>query len=149
MVPSVFIGMDKFPLNPNGKIDRKSLPEPQLSHQRKSIITPRNKLEKRITEIWSEILKVDNIGVNDNFFDIGGHSLLMIRLQSELEKETNKKFEVVDLFRYPTIALLSEFIKEESNNNTVIDKAIERAENQKNARERRMANSKRKGRANE
>ena len=73
----------------------------------------------------------------------------MIRLHSELEKVTDKKIEVVDLFRYPTIASLSEFMKADNNNDALIDKAMQRAENQKKVRESRSANSNRKGRTNE
>jgi tyrocidine synthetase III len=149
MVPSVIIGMDKFPLTPNGKIDRKLLAEPDLSKVKRDIVTPRNKFEKKIAEIWSEVLNIDNIGINDNFFDIGGHSLLIIRVHSEIEKEINKKIEVVDLFKYPTIASLSEFINCGNSDNIIIDKAMQRAENQKNARKKRSVNFKKKGSSNE
>lgn len=94
-------------------------------------------------------MKIDNIGINDNFFDIGGHSLLIIRVHGEIEKHINKVIEVVDLFRYPTIASLSDFIKSGNGDSRIIDEAIQRAENQKKARERRSVNSKRKGKTDE
>ena len=149
MIPSIIMGLEKFPLNPNGKVDRKYLPEPELSEERKDVVTPRNKLEKRIAEIWSEVLNVKNISIRDNFFDLGGHSLLIIRVHNELEKEVDKKIEVVDLFRYPTIASLSEYLKAGKEDNTIIDNAAIRAENQKKARRRRSVNPGRKGGSNE
>ncbi len=149
MVPSVIIEIEKFPLNSNGKIERKLLPEPIMTISKNDIITPRNKLEKRIAEIWSTILNINNIGIDDNFFDLGGHSLLIIRVHNQIEKMIDKKIEVVDLFRYPTIASLAEFINSDDSENNIIDKAAERAENQKKAREKRMQNSKRKGNIDE
>ena len=149
MIPYIIIGLEKFPLNINGKIDRKMLPEPQLFNSNKIIVTPRNKFEKRIVEIWRKALNINDIGINDNFFDIGGHSLMLIRVHGEIEKETDKKIEVVDLFKYPTIASLSEFLNNDTNEETIINKAKERAENQKKARENRIINSKRKGRIDE
>jgi amino acid adenylation domain-containing protein len=144
MVPSVFVGIEKFPLSPNGKIDRKLLPEPRVSKQHKNIATPRNKLEEKISGIWREVLKTDTFGINDNFFDIGGHSLLIIRVQNELEKVINIKIEIVDLFNYPTIALLSDFLKKGNQDDLVIEKAAQRGENQRKARETRSLNTKRR-----
>ena len=88
MVPSVFAVMDKFPLTPNKKIDRKALPEPEtLMVKSKAVYAPpENETEGKIVTLWQELLGRDRIGIDDNFFDIGGHSLLVVRMHRQLEK---------------------------------------------------------------
>ncbi len=105
MVPSVFIPIPEIPLTPNGKIDRKRLPMPKAAPRERSAstVTPRNQMEERVAQIWSEILGVDRPGVRDNFFDLGGHSLLLIRVHARLRQELDADIAVIDLFRYPTI----------------------------------------------
>ena len=77
MVPSIFMFLDALPLTPNGKIDRKALPAPDQSSPElgASYVAPRTAEEELIAEIWAEVLKVDKVGIHDNFFDLGGHSL--------------------------------------------------------------------------
>jgi acyl-coenzyme A synthetase/AMP-(fatty) acid ligase/acyl carrier protein len=112
MVPSAFISLAEIPLTPNGKVDRKRLPRPKESAREPSAATvnPRNQLEERIAEIWSEILGVDRIGVRDNFFDLGGHSLLLIRVHSRLRQDLDIEIAVIDLFRYPTIESMASWL---------------------------------------
>jgi|GEM_PF-1201831 len=150
MIPACIIGLEKFPLNPNGKIERKLLPEAKPSGSGEKVITPRNKLEKKIADIWNNILEADNLGINDNFFDIGGNSLSIIRVHAELEKFVPGTLEVVDLFRYPTISLLAEYIKSKDGSESVHeDNSIKtRTDAQKNARKRRSAGGSR-GKNNE
>jgi amino acid adenylation domain-containing protein len=121
MIPAHFIRMEQLPLTPNGKIDRKALVKAEIKGD---IATgteykpPRSEFEKKIQEIWSQLLEKDKeqIGINDNFFDLGGHSLLLIKLKSKLEKtfETNLKQEIpiVELFNHPTIAHQAQYIEE-------------------------------------
>lgn len=112
MIPSAFIVMDEFPKTPNGKIDRKALPLPENSRLRTGTdyAAPANSIEKRITAVWQEVLKLDRIGANDNFFDLGGHSLLLVQVSSRLEKELSRKVPVMELFKYPTIHTLSSYL---------------------------------------
>jgi len=103
MQPSHFVMIDKLPLTANGKIDRKRLPIPsEINKINESLrVAPRNDFEKRLAILWSDILNVDfeKIGVNDDFFDLGGHSLKATRLTSQIHREFNVKLQLKDLFR--------------------------------------------------
>jgi amino acid adenylation domain-containing protein len=112
MVPSVFIPLEEIPLTPNGKVDRRRLPLPKDSIRERALspVNPRNQLEERIAEIWSEVLDVHHVSMQDNFFDLGGHSLLLIRVHSKLRQELKIDIPVIDLFRYPTIESLASWV---------------------------------------
>ncbi|WP_045825502.1 non-ribosomal peptide synthetase [Teredinibacter turnerae] len=85
MVPAVFMGLDAMPLNNNGKVDRKLLPEPELSSMQSEYAAPETDVEIAMAETWQQILQIDKIGRNDNFFDLGGNSIQIIRMLSELK----------------------------------------------------------------
>ena len=92
MIPSFFMEMEEFPLTPNGKIDRKRLPEPDASWTApETNVSPETPMEKMIAAIWTEVLDIEQISSSDNFFDLGGHSLLSMRVINELEKKTGKR----------------------------------------------------------
>ncbi|HVT95892.1 MAG TPA: non-ribosomal peptide synthetase, partial [Acidobacteriaceae bacterium] len=112
MVPAILVPLDEFPMTPNGKIDRKRLPSPLTvaRETRADSIAARNQTEQRLTELWSEALHVDRPGIRDNFFDLGGHSLLLVQLHARLKREFSSNLAVVDLFRYPTIEALASFL---------------------------------------
>ena len=85
MIPSAFVFLDNFPLTPNGKINRKALPEPDFQDNRtQKFIAPSNQTEIKLAEIWQEVLNIEKVGINDNFFELGGHSLLAIRSQRKI-----------------------------------------------------------------
>jgi amino acid adenylation domain-containing protein len=113
MIPSIFVKMDTMPLTPNGKIDRKSLPHPKIERPElvQEFIQPQNELHKIISRLWSKILKIDKIGINDNFFDLGGDSLLSVQLVTLLEKEMKTEIPVVKFFQYPTIRNFADYIE--------------------------------------
>lgn len=115
MIPSTYIIIDKMPLTPNGKVDRKALS--QLSGKRIELDTdyvpPQNEVEKMLTDLWCEVLSIEKPGVNDNFFDLGGTSLLTAKVHHQLKETFSKDFSVVELFKYPTIRTLSEFLTNE------------------------------------
>ncbi|MCK4359258.1 MAG: amino acid adenylation domain-containing protein [Candidatus Cloacimonetes bacterium] len=115
MVPSNFVIIDSLPITPNGKVDRHALPEPdKVRHElEKTFVAPRNELELRLTKIWEKVLCIKNIGVRDNFFDMGGHSLLAVRLFSQIEKTTGRNLPLITLFQAPTVELLSKVLREE------------------------------------
>jgi amino acid adenylation domain-containing protein len=121
MVPSSFITLEEIPLTPNGKVDRKQLPKPKASTRETStpIASPRNRLEEQLVQIWSEILGVDRVGVRDNFFDLGGHSLLLIRVHARLRQELDSNVAVIDLFRYPTIESMASWLNRRSQSDAV------------------------------
>ncbi|MEA5465540.1 non-ribosomal peptide synthetase/type I polyketide synthase [Leptothoe sp. PORK10 BA2] len=116
MMPSIFVGIDAFPLTPNGKIDRRALPKPDQTNVGgdEAYVAPQNNLQRQIVSIWKEILNVDQVGIHDNFFDLGGHSILVGRLHSQLmsdlEDITDSDISVVDLFTYPTINSLIQYL---------------------------------------
>jgi amino acid adenylation domain-containing protein len=121
MVPSSFIALEEIPLTPNGKVDRKQLPKPKASTRETliPIASPRNRLEEQLVQIWSEILGVDRVGVRDNFFDLGGHSLLLIRVHARLRQELDSDVAVIDLFRYPTIESMASWLNRRSQSHAV------------------------------
>ncbi|NDZ97260.1 amino acid adenylation domain-containing protein [Streptomyces sp. SID6673] len=111
MVPAHTIVLEAFPLMPSGKVDRKALPEPsaQVRHDPERI-APRNDIEKAIAAAWSECLSVSDIGVRDNFFDLGGHSLILARIQIALQRELGHAVPIMDLFRNPTVESLADHL---------------------------------------
>ncbi|OAD20434.1 cyanopeptolin synthetase, partial [Candidatus Thiomargarita nelsonii] len=101
MVPSALVLLDALPLMPNGKIDRRALPVPeQLSQEQKeTFVAPRETLEQQLAQIWEKVLKIHPIGVHDNFFDIGGNSMLAMTLLSRIEKHLGKSLSLVVICR--------------------------------------------------
>lgn len=110
MVPAYFVQLDNLPLSPNGKVDRKALPLPKVN-QKKDYVAPENNIEEKLAEIWKDILKLDEISINDDFFAIGGHSLRAAGLSARIFKELSVKVATRDVFIYPTIRQLADYIK--------------------------------------
>jgi amino acid adenylation domain-containing protein len=104
MIPSFFVKLEKLPLSVNGKIDRKALPDPEFEGSKKNYKAPRNSTEKKIGDIWQELLGIDKVGINDNFFNLGGNSILVIKLVNKISRIFNKNITVKDIFNYPTIS---------------------------------------------
>lgn len=116
MIPTYFVAMEKVPLTQNGKIDRKSLPQPSESAPGAvKYQAPTTETEEIILRLWEELLEVRNFGINDNFFDIGGNSLLLIRMQARLNRLYPGKVAVTDLFRIPTVKKIAEFLQNDGN----------------------------------
>ncbi|MCF2860486.1 amino acid adenylation domain-containing protein, partial [Pseudoalteromonas sp. SMS1] len=111
MVPSAIVVLAKLPLTPNGKIDRKSLPQPDMSARKLTYTAPTSVLEKRLCMIWQEVLEVERVGVTDNFFALGGQSLLAIRVVNKIQAITGGVVHVVILHDKPTIAELVDYLK--------------------------------------
>jgi amino acid adenylation domain-containing protein len=129
MIPSYFIYIDRIPLTPSGKVDRKQLPEPRLQEVAGDE-TPKNKLEKKLAEIWSEVLAVnkDLIGIHHNFFEIGGHSLKATILTSKIHKELNIKLPLAEVFKHQTIRAQAEYIKQAEQNKYAAIEPVEKKE---------------------
>ena len=124
MVPSYLIPIDFFPLNRNGKLDKKKLPNPNFTSKKVSgYLPPRNEIDEQIKIVWENVLEIKNIGISDNFFDLGGHSLKATRVISRLHEIFGIKIDLKDLFYDPTIRHLSDYIEAiqwtESNNQAV------------------------------
>ncbi|WP_143288381.1 thioesterase domain-containing protein, partial [Calothrix rhizosoleniae] len=109
MVPSVFVTLESLPVTPNGKVDRKALPVPEIERD-VEYVAPRTKVEEIIANIFAQVLELENIGIYDNFFELGGHSLLAFHLMSEIQKRFQKKLPLATLFQNPTIKQLALFL---------------------------------------
>jgi surfactin family lipopeptide synthetase C len=118
MIPTAFVPIKAMPLTPNGKVDRQSLPMPDnlRSQLETAYIKPQTDLEKSIATVWQKALKIEKVGINDNFFELGGHSLLMVQVHSQLCELFSTNLFILDLFRYPTISSLAEFINRVQHN---------------------------------
>jgi acyl-coenzyme A synthetase/AMP-(fatty) acid ligase/aryl carrier-like protein len=104
MVPQAYVVMDAFPQTPNGKVDRAALPAPSDdAGAAEPAAAPQGELEQAVAAVWREVLSLDSVGVNDSFFEVGGHSLLLARLQEALRTALGRDVSIVDLFQYPTI----------------------------------------------
>jgi amino acid adenylation domain-containing protein len=116
MIPSAYIRMDEFPLTANNKIDRKALPEPEITNTTpaKEYVTPLTMTEQKLAAIWSSLLKLKKIGVHDNFFEIGGHSMIAVSLILKIEKELGIRLPLATLFERSTIQQLAEIIDRKS-----------------------------------
>ncbi|MEL6820908.1 MAG: alpha/beta fold hydrolase, partial [Calditrichota bacterium] len=115
MVPSAIMEMEEYPLTPNGKIDRKALPLPGFNQTREKVVKeqPTDELEEALLDIWESVLMNKSIGIHDNFFQIGGHSLLAARIFARIEQQLGKRLPLATLFNVQTIAGLANFIREE------------------------------------
>ncbi len=113
MIPSRFVLLDKLPTTPNGKIDRKAMPDPSqcTMAEEDDYAEPRTALEKRLCSLWSELLERDKVGINSNFFDLGGHSLLVTRMWASLKKELEAPLTLRDVFDAPTVSQLAQHIE--------------------------------------
>jgi amino acid adenylation domain-containing protein len=114
MVPSAFTILDTLPLTQNGKVDRRALPMPDsLRPELESdYVAPRNLIEERLVRIWQELLGIKPVGITDNFFDLGGDSLLAVRMLVQVERKLERKVCMADLFPAPTIEQLARMVCE-------------------------------------
>lgn len=105
MVPAFFMSLEEFPLTPNGKIDRRALPLPKESRSDlgKPFVAPRSETEKRVAAMWGDVLRREEIGIYDNFFDLGGNSLLATQVMSRVRDVFHQEFPVRSLFEYPRL----------------------------------------------
>jgi aspartate racemase len=112
MIPSIFIFLDSFPLNPSGKVDRKALPVPDITRAglETMLVLPSTHTEKKIVEIWVEVLGIRKIGIHDNFFELGGHSLLATQVVTRLTPIFQLEIPVRMLFECPTISEMADYI---------------------------------------
>jgi amino acid adenylation domain-containing protein len=111
MVPAAFLRLEALPRHRSGKLDRRSLPEPQeIFHLRAGYVAPRNEVESAIGEIWRQALGVAEVGLDDNFFDLGGHSLIMLRVHSQLRERLGRDFPMLVLFEHSSVRSLAEYL---------------------------------------
>jgi amino acid adenylation domain-containing protein len=124
MIPAVLIGMDRFPLTSNGKIDRNSLPDVEPAAQSgEKFVAPATPTEVMLQLIWQNCIGVTNLSVDANFFELGGHSLIAVQILSRFQKLTGKSFQLAVLFKYPDIQALARFVdqnEEQSNYQSLV-----------------------------
>jgi thioesterase domain-containing protein/acyl carrier protein len=112
MIPSAFMLLETLPLTPNGKVDRKALPVPDIAISKEvSFVAARDTLELQLTQIWEDVLDTHPIGIQHDFFDIGGHSLLAIRLMARIQQQFGKTLPLATLFKSPTIEQLASILR--------------------------------------
>jgi len=114
LVPAAVVVVPEMPLTPAGKVDRNALPDPEAQSTAAPPAAPRTGLEIVIAEIWREVLGVEQVGREESFFDLGGHSLLLVEVQSRLRNRLNREVPVLDLFRYPDVASLARHLSGEA-----------------------------------
>jgi hypothetical protein len=109
MIPSAFVLLDEWPLTPSGKIDRQRLPDPEGPRPtlETAYVEPQTHLERKLCDLWREVLGVDEVGLDDNFFSLGGHSLLLLKMQKGLRGVAREELSLIELFRYPTTRSLA------------------------------------------
>ena len=112
MIPNTFMQLDILPLTPNGKVDRQALPKANLELTKQELfISSRDTIELQLTQIWSDILNVTPVGVTNNFFELGGNSILAVRLINQIQKQFQKHLPLATLFQSPTISELAELLR--------------------------------------
>ncbi|MGW1201114.1 condensation domain-containing protein, partial [Streptomyces sp. NPDC002536] len=113
MVPAVFVSLERLPLTPSGKVDRRSLPEPEVQAGRlgSEYVAPRTAAEEVLAAVWSEVLGVEKVGVHDNFFDLGGDSIISIQVASRAGRALGVRLSPRVLFEAPTVAGLAALVR--------------------------------------
>ncbi|HEY9068578.1 MAG TPA: methyltransferase, partial [Burkholderiaceae bacterium] len=144
MVPGAIVVLEALPLTPNGKVDRKALPAPERGRKAASTAyaAPRGDTEQLLARIFGELLNLEQVGSDDNFFDLGANSLLMVRANGMLREALQAQVSLVDMFRYPTVALLARHLADreaqaETSAQEVAAHASERAQARQDAMARR------------
>jgi amino acid adenylation domain-containing protein len=113
MIPTAFVMLNALPLTPNGKVDRRALPAPEFETVAQSapLMAPRDQIESRLVQIWQQVLKLQAVGIQDNFFDVGGHSLLAVQLFAKIRQVFGQELPLATLFQAPTIEQLADLLR--------------------------------------
>jgi acyl carrier protein len=117
MLPSQWVFLNEFPLTPNRKVDRRALPVPENKEASSALSAPpTSESEIKVAAIWQELLKHKNVGIHDNFFDLGGNSLLVVQLQSRLRKHLGCQISLVELFQKTTVSAIASYVDAQNRN---------------------------------
>jgi len=146
MVPTGFVVLEALPLTVNGKVDRGALPAPEPTNQGAAYAAPETGLEQAIADIWQRVLRLERVGRHDNFFDLGGHSLLAVQVHSQLQEALQRPIAMVDLFQYPTVHGLAQYLSQASPEPQQFQQVQEQVSRQKAAFQRRRQLSQQGGR---
>jgi hypothetical protein len=144
MVPAATAILEALPLTVNGKVDRRSLPDVEAagSQSDRPFEPPHNSIQRVVAGVWQSVLGVDRVGIHDNFFDLGGHSLMVARVHRRLSDLLDRELSVVDIFRYPTVSALAAFLTNADGAGAHMPTTHGKAEKQRASRASRLAASK-------
>ncbi|HSE15897.1 MAG TPA: amino acid adenylation domain-containing protein [Pyrinomonadaceae bacterium] len=115
MVPAAFVLLEKMPVTPNNKVDRDALPAPDVTraHLDREFVPPQTELEQTIAELWQEALKVEKVSLHDNFFDLGAHSLIVVRVHNDLKQRLGREIPLIEIFKNASISELAKYLSGE------------------------------------
>ncbi len=138
MLPSAFVVLDALPLTPNGKVNRRALPVPENLRPEltKAFQPPQSEMEQQIAKLWQDVLHLDKVGIHDNFFDLGGHSLLMLQVNHKLRTILQRDISVVTLFQNPTIYRLAQDLSKTIEDKSIFEPMRDRVQKQMEARQK-------------
>jgi len=130
MIPSAFVLLEALPLTPNGKVDRRALPTPEKLRPdlEAAYVEPQTEIERLIAAVLQEKLQIVKVGIYDNFFDLGGHSLLLVQIHSKLQEILEQEISIIDLFQYPSISSLAKYLSQDKNQKTTGQPSKNRAD---------------------
>ncbi len=140
MQPAAWIAIERLPMTPNGKLDRRQLPDPataMLAQRKQGYIAPSTELERQVAAVWASVLQGETPGTSDNFFDIGGHSLLLLQVKNQLQLALQCDIPVVALFQYPTIAAFAAWLGDQAPQQDLMAEADARISKRREALLRR------------
>ncbi|HVR97665.1 MAG TPA: phosphopantetheine-binding protein, partial [Thermoanaerobaculia bacterium] len=127
MVPSSLTFLEAFPVTANGKVDLEALPAPEAPAAAAAYVPPRSETEKRIAEVWAEVLGVERVGAQDNVFDLGGHSLLLADAQALIAARLGRDVPLAKLFEHPTVSALAAWLAGEETPGAAAEASRDRA----------------------
>ena len=133
MLPASILVLLAFPMTPNGKVDRLALPDPRAAIVLPQTAAPESDIERTIAALWRDVLGLSEVGVNDNFFDLGGHSLLVVQVQRRLREASGREVSITDMFRFPTIRGLALHLAGQATSSAV-GEGLSRARQRRNLR---------------
>src|SRR5262249_53184413 len=143
MLPASFTVLDRLPLTANGKVDRAALPRPQPGGEGPAAeaawVPPRGELEEAIASLWREALHTEKVGVHDNFFTLGGHSVSMVRVANRLRETLGREVPLLVLFEHPTIAALARYLREGPVQSETVERSSDRGDRRREAALQRRA----------
>lgn len=135
MLPSSLVFLNHLPLTPNGKVDHKALPAPDAINPQleATYVAPQTEIEQIIATVWQQVLHLEKVGIDDNFFDLGGHSLLMAQAHSQLREVVDREVSMLEMFKYPTISSLAKYLSESPEEKSSFGQSRDRIKKQKDA----------------
>jgi amino acid adenylation domain-containing protein len=127
MIPSSFVALESLPLTQNGKVDRRALPDPDMARPEinVSFVEPETEAEITVARVWRELFKIEKVGLEDNFFDLGGNSLLMIEARTRVSEAFNKEISMIDMFRHASVGSLARFLTSSAGRPAPVPKQAE------------------------